>query len=214
MIGSAALRRRAPVLLALVAACGASRGAPTVPVTAEIVSHPSASPEVLRGEKLLTEGKVAEATRMFEQALAADPNDARAWLDYGLAHEATGDWKSAESAYRRATEVDPNFAEAFNNLGVVLREHGKLSEATEALERAVDLDPELIAARFNLALACEEGGDLAGAEREYLATIEGLGADPVPRINLAMMYLDAGRTEDALVQLRTARPMVSGDVLL
>jgi Flp pilus assembly protein TadD len=179
-----------------------------------MASHPPASPDVLRGEKLLSEGHVGEAKRVFEQALVDDPNDPRAWLDLGLAHEAAGDWTSAEKAYRRAIETDGNFAEAFNNLGVLLREGGKLAESTTMLERSVALDPRLPAARFNLGLAYEEQGNLAGAEREYLETIDQLPADPVPRINLAMMWLDMGRTEDAAEQLRVVRPMVRGDVLL
>jgi superkiller protein 3 len=214
-VRTANVRRVPPaLLLAFIASCAASRGTPAQPQTVEIVSRPPASPAVLRGESLLTEGKTTEAKRVFEQALADDPNDARAWLDYGLTHEAAGDWTAAEAAYRRATEVDGNFAEAFNNLGVVLRERGKLSEATQKLERAVGLDPDLVAARFNLALAYEEGGKLAEAEGEYLATIDRLPEDAVPRINLAIMYLDMARPEDALAQLRAARPMVRGDILL
>jgi Flp pilus assembly protein TadD len=65
-----------------------------------------------------------------------------------------------------------------------------------------------------LALAYEEQGRSSDAEREYQATIERLPDDPVPRINLAMMWLDHGRSVDAAEQLRKARPMVRGDVLL
>jgi Flp pilus assembly protein TadD len=202
------------ILIVLAGGCGSSQAAQVEPQPIDVVSHPPASPDVLRGERLLTEGKVAEARRVFEQALAGDPNDPRAWLDLGLVHEATSDFTGAEKAYRRATEVDPNFAEAFNNLGVLLREGGKLAEATAMLERAVALDPQLTAARFNLGLAYEEQGKLAEAESEYLTTIDRLPNDPVPRINLAMMLLDMGRPEDAAAQLRVARPMVRGDVLL
>ena len=198
----------------LVAGCGSTQSAPAQPPAIEVVSHPRASPEVLRGERLLAEGKVREAKHVFEQALADDPDDARAWLDLGLVHEASDDFVSAEKAYRRSAEVDPNFAEAFNNLGVLLREDGKLPEATTMLERAVALDAQLTAARFNLALAYEERGRLTDAEREYLATIDRLANDPVPRINLAMMLLGMGRREAAAEQLRAARPMVRGDVLL
>jgi len=203
-----------PVLFALVAGCVSTQSAPAEPPPIEVVSHPRASPEVLRGERLLAEGKVREAKHVFEQALADDPNDARAWLDLGLVHEASDDFVSAEKAYRRSADVDPNFAEAFNNLGVLLREDGKLPEATTMLERAVALDAQLTAARFNLALAYEERGRLTDAEREYLATIDRLANDPVPRINLAMMLLGMGRREAAAEQLRAARPMVRGDVLL
>lgn len=202
------------VLIALLTACGSSQSQPAEPQLAEVASHPPASPDVLRGEKLLSEGRVGEAKGVFEQALADDPNDPRAWLDLGLAYEAAGAFASAEKAYRRAIEIDANFAEPFNNLGVLLRESGKLAEATAMLERAVDLDPRLTAARFNLGLAYEEQGKLAEAERQYLTTIEQLPSDPVPRINLAMMLLDMKRIEDAAVQLRAARPMVRGDVLL
>jgi len=209
-----ARRLASAILVVLVAGCGASQATPSALEVGAVVSRPAASPEVLRGEALLTEGEVPEAKRVFEEVLAANPNDARAWLDYGLTHEAADDWKSAEKAYRHATEVDRNFAEAFNNLGVVLRERGDLSESTKVLERAVALDPGLTAARFNLALAYEEGGKLAEAEVQYLATIDGLPNDPVPRINLAIMYLAMERSDDALEQLRSVRPMVRDDVLL
>lgn len=196
------------------AGCGAGPSAPVEAPARPIVSRPSASPEVLRGERLLAEGKVADAKGVFEKALADDPDDARAWLDWGLVHEETGDWASAEKAYRRAASIDPNFAEAFNNLGVLLREAGNLTQAAVALERAVALDPLLAAARFNLALSYEELGNLADAEQEYLATIEQLPDDPIPRINFAMMLLDAARPDEAAAQLRAVRAMVRGDVLL
>lgn len=202
------------VLAALVAGCGAAQSAPAKPTPAETLSRPPASPDVLRAERLLADGNVPEAKRVLEQALVDVPDDARAWLDLGLVQEATGDRASAEKSYRQATEIDPNFAEAFNNLGALLREDGQLAEATAMLERAVALDPSLSAARFNLALCYEEQGKLADAEREYLATVDRLPDDPVPRINLAMMLLDTERPEDAAVQLRAARPMVRGDVLL
>ena len=202
------------VLAALVAGCGSAQSTPAKRTPAETLSRPPASSDVLRAERLLAEGNVPEAKRVLERALADDPNDPRAWLDLGLAQEATGNRASAEKSYRRATEIDPNFAEAFNNLGALLREGGQLAEATTMLERAVALDPSLSAARFNLALSYEEQGKLADAEREYLATIDRLPDDPIPRINLAMMLLDTERPEDAAVQLRAARPMVRGDVLL
>ncbi|MBT8452090.1 MAG: tetratricopeptide repeat protein [Deltaproteobacteria bacterium] len=204
----------AAIFGAICPGCGSSPSAPVEAPAQPIVSRPSASPEVLRGERLLAEGKVAEAKGVFEKALAADPDDARAWLDWGLVHEETGDWAPAEKAYRRAASIDPQFAEAFNNLGVLLREAGKLAEAAVALERAVALDPLLTAARFNLALSYEEIGNLADAEREYLATIEQLPDDPIPRINFAMMLLDASRPDEAAAQLRAVRSMVRGDVLL
>ena len=196
------------------ACASASPSAVTESAPEELVSRPAATPEVLRGERLFVNGRVTEAQQVFEQAIEDDPEDARAWLDLGLVHEAKRDARAAEKAYRRATEIDPRFAEAFNNLGVLLRERGALADATPILERAVALDPDLTAARFNLGLCYEDQGRREDAEREYLITIEQLPGDPVPRINLAMMYLDMERAQDAAAQLRAARPSVRGDVLL
>ena len=204
----------AAALLALACASGSTTTTSSEVPTAEEASHPAATPEVLRGERLLIEGRASEARAVFQQAVADDEDDARAWLDLGLAHEQMGDVAQAESAYGRAIQIDPRFAEAHNNLGVLLRERGALAEATASLERAVALDPELVAARFNLGLAYEEQGRLEDAELAYRLTIDRLPGDPVPRINLAFLYLDMGRTEDAASQLRAARPAVADDVLL
>ncbi len=203
----------AGAFLSLAAGCGSTQT--SAPTTANVeLSRPGASPEVMRGERLLAEGKIEDAKRVFEQAVVDEPRDARAWLDLGLAREAAGDAAGGEAAYRRATELDPGFAEAFNNLGVILRERGRLGDAIPLLERAVALDPEHPAAPFNLALAYEERGDIEAAEAQYLAAIDRLPRDPIPRINLAMMLIDAGRRGEAAEQLRAARPFVHSDVLL
>lgn len=214
-MSSTRLLRASALFAALGAAsCASSQGSVTEPAPEELVSRPAATPDVLRGEQLLVDGRVGEAQEIFEQAIADDPSDARAWLDLGLTHEARSRYAAAEQAYERATELEPRFAEAFNNLGVLLRQRGKLEAATHALERAVSLDPSLSAAQFNLALAYEDEGRLEDAESAYLTTIEQLPGDPVPRINLAMMYLQTDRGDEAVDQLRAARDLVRGDVLL
>ena len=78
------------LLVVLSAGCGSAQSAPARSQPVEVVSRPPASPEVLRAERLLTEGKVSEAKRIFEEALDADPNDARAWLDVGLGARGDG----------------------------------------------------------------------------------------------------------------------------
>ena len=201
-----------PLLLAI--ACASSAAEPPKVAPQQVASRPEASEEVLRGERLLVNGRVSEARRIFEQALADNEEYARAWLDLGLTHEAAGNLRAARDAYQRATEVDPAIAEAFNNLGVLERESGELDRAVLTLERAVELDPDLTAARFNLGLCYEELSRIEDAEREYQATIEQTPGDPVPRINLAMMYLAVDRPEDAATQLRASVPRVRGDVLL
>lgn len=206
--------RAAALLLVLMSACAKESTTAIASVPEERASRPAATDQVMRGERLLVRGQLEEAQRVFEAAIDDDPEDARAWLDLGLAREARGEPAGAMAAYAKATEIDPAFAEAFNNLGVLQRESGDLPAAIESLERATTLDRDFTAARFNLGLAYEDTGRTADAEAEYLATIEQTPGDPVPRINLAMMYLDAGRLDDAAAQLRSCIPSVSSDVLL
>lgn len=204
-----------PLIALVLAGCASSqKSAPPATIRSEEVSRPSATPTVLQGERLLSEGKPREALRVLRQAVADDPKDARAWLDVGLASEEVGDTSAAEQAYRRAVDIDPRFPDPLNNLGVLLREAGELDQAIDMLELAAAIDPALAAARFNLALAYEDQSRLEEAEREYRAVIERLPDDPVPRINLAMMLLEMGRSEAAAEELRAASSMVRRDVLL
>jgi len=194
--------------------CRTAEAPPASQPPVRAASRPPATSEVRKGEELLAKGDVKGAWALFEEAIALDSRNARAWLDLGLVYEEVGDWSAAEKAYRRATEIDGNFAEAFNNLGVLLRERNDLEGAIEMLERAARLDPTFAPAHYNLALAYEDHGDLQRAEVEYLASIRLLPDDAVPRINLAMLYLELGRPIDARSQLSSAAPLVRDDVLL
>jgi superkiller protein 3 len=206
--------RAGALALLLLASCAKEPTAPSVTVPEERASRPEATPEVMRGEQLLVNGQLDEAQRAFESAIDANPDDARAWLDLGLALEARNQLEAAMKAYEKSVAIDPAFAEALNNLGVLQRESGDLAASIASLERAAALDPDFTAARFNLGLAYEDAKRIDDAEAEYLATIEQTPGDPIPRINLAMMYLEVDRLEDAAAQLRSCVPSVRNDVLL
>ena len=161
---------------------------------------PKASPLVKDGEAKLQAKDLQGARALFEQAIAADPSDARAHLDLGITAEALGDAKAAEQAYRKAVELAPDLAEAHNNLGVLLRDRDELEEAV------VELNPRSAAAHGNLALALEDSGDAAGAEREYRAALEIEPEDVMLRVNLGLLLVNAGQAEPGKAELRRALP--------
>lgn len=204
------MRRLALVLCFALGCSGASE--PAAHTAAD--SHyrePPATQTVLRGETLLSSGKHAEAAKAFQQAIVENPEDARAWLDLGLAQEGLGRAKAAEKSYRKATELEPGFAEAYNNLGVLVRESGALNDAIHILERAVRLKPSLADAQLNLAMAYEDAGQSEQAEEAYLRAIELAPRDAVARINLGFLYLTLGRHQDARRAFRAARALARGD---
>ena len=201
-------------VLSAIVACASSGDKSATENTVKASPTAPASATVLRGEELFTEGKFAQARSAFEEAIADDPEDKRAWLDMGLVSEQLGDWDAAEQAYRRAIEIDPNFVQAINNLGVLVRERGNLVEAATLLERAVEIDPGLVSAYFNLALTYEDQGRFGLAEDAYLSAIGLMPNDAISRINLGLMYVGLDKNDKAAEQLNAAIPLIGSDVAL
>jgi len=167
-------------------------------------SAPEASALVKDGEAKLAANDAAGAKAAFEQALAANPRDARAALDLGIASELLEDLAGAEAAYRKALEIEPAFAEAQNNLGVLLRDRGSLDEAITLLQSAVAANPDSAAAHQNLALALEDGGQLAPATKEYQAALQLAPDDVMTRANFGLLLLKQDQKEAAARELNRA----------
>ena len=201
------------------AGCGAGGGEPGPRVAAAddllpaepTRRAPPASEPVRQGEQRLAAGDPTGARRLFERAVAENPEDARAHFDLGMALELLDDPAGAEQRYRRAIELRPDFAEALNNLGLLLRAQGKSGEAVTMLRRAVAANPASAEGHINLALGLEESGDLPGAESEYR---EALRIDPgatMTRANLGLLLVRVGRKPEALAELKRALPGARGN---
>ena len=95
-------------------------------------------------------GKEAEAGyRLCEQALAVDPNNARAltWLSSKFVWVDTKtDLKRAEELASKALTLDPNYAQAHFFMGDIRSSQGRLDEAIAEYERALALDPAMVSA--------------------------------------------------------------------
>jgi tetratricopeptide (TPR) repeat protein len=102
-------------------------------------------------------GKEAEAGyRLCEQALAADPSNARAlaWLSekffqqFASGHSVNpkGDLKRADELASKALALDPNYAQAHIFIGHIRSNQGRLDESIAEYERALALDPAMVSA--------------------------------------------------------------------
>jgi len=95
--------------------------------------------------------EAATAYHLCEQALAADPNNARAlaWLSakfafaviWGRSADPKADLERAFELSSRAVSLDPNYARAHFFRGLVLYVQGRFDESIAENERAVALDP-------------------------------------------------------------------------
>src|SRR5262245_54215689 len=93
---------RGPVIALAIAVGGCSPGGPEA---------------LMRGDKLLRDGKNAEAVQLIEQAVEQMPANARAWNHLGLAYHAAGNPVEARKAYAHALQIDRNYADPHYNLG-------------------------------------------------------------------------------------------------
>src|SRR6266516_4178116 len=70
-----------------------------------------------KGNAAAQQGDYEAAAEAFEQAIAANPNDARARYNLALAQQYLGDSELAIAGYRRAIDLDPQLIDAYINLG-------------------------------------------------------------------------------------------------
>ncbi len=94
---------------------------------------------VALGNAYTIAGRFADAATIFRRLLAADPNNAVAHQDLGIAQLQLKDLRNAEVSLRRAIQLDPALAGAYTALGVVLANTGRVPEAIETWKRAVAL---------------------------------------------------------------------------
>lgn len=103
---------------------------------------------------------------------------------------------------RALAEPYEDSALAQHAVGVVALQAGDLEYAKQCALKAADIDPQWIRPKLLYARALLLGGDLDGAI-EYTARVIGDDPDPDPtaRMELALMYMSAGRNDDALSQV-------------
>lgn len=121
---------------------------------------------------LLAQRRAADAVVVFQQALAANPADARSRNGLGLALEMAGDAPGAMAAYRQAVADAPALRVARFNYGRTLVAAGRLADAIAELENLrTPEDRETPQYLFALAAARVRAGDVERGRAESLAAL-------------------------------------------
>lgn len=158
--------------------------------------------------------RFAEAIKMLGNAVALDPQYARAHSRLAALHTVNASYASGsafsqalpliEFHARRATELDPSLAEPFASLGNAYGARRRFLESDEAFSRALKLDPNDVTANFWLATQLINTGYM----REGTAGLDRtLALDPLlPNALLwrARIYVFDGDLENAERLLRLA----------
>ncbi|HEX8149763.1 MAG TPA: tetratricopeptide repeat protein [Pyrinomonadaceae bacterium] len=135
-------------LLGLIA-CAAAFGAPAARCVAP-APQSGAETYARDGARFALEGRLAEAARAFEQAVALDPSNGNAFYGLGNVYAEMGRWADAVNAYYKAVSINKEDVEALNNLGVALGMRGLHVQAAGAFQRAIKIYPKWAEPHYHL----------------------------------------------------------------
>jgi len=156
-----------------------------------------AGDRVARGLARERVGDLAGAERLYREAAAAAPSDARPVLHLGVLAARAGRMAEAADLFARACALAPEHAEAHVLHGVALTEAGRPGDAARALERALNLAPGHVPARFRLGVAYTDLGRLDDAARAFAAVLKSDPGHVAARFNLGAVHAAAGRLGEA-----------------
>ncbi|HTT19317.1 MAG TPA: FG-GAP-like repeat-containing protein [Candidatus Sulfotelmatobacter sp.] len=140
------------------------------------------------GVAFFQHGFLKEAERAFQQAVAANPDDADAFYNLGTLYLRRDSPQEAKRNLERAVKLRPTYAEAWNNLGMLAAQQGNNEEAIANFRRSLELRPAYATALLNLGNVYRRQGDFEQAERflKRAGEIEPNNADI--SYNLGMLY--------------------------
>lgn len=203
-------------LILLTAVAIAAHAQTQMPAGARSPLEPD-TPKLQQAEDLLEKSDFAKARDMLAPLAAADPKNARAAYDLGVAEEALNHSDAAKSAYTAAISADPKQFEAHLALGMLLARQGAMPAAREQFAAASTLTPSggetALRARAWRALAhIDADGRPDDARSELLEALKVSPETPDDRAlaaQLAARAGDAGGAEKAYRSTLAAQP---GDV--
>jgi tetratricopeptide (TPR) repeat protein len=168
------------------------------------------------GQTYFVMGKLPEAAKEYEQALALRPDLPGLRLELGQIYAASAEWEKAEEQFRKEANLQPGNPEAAYRLGYALLQQGKMKEAAEELRRSDSLRPDMAETLYSLGRATAVS-DPGVAEHAFLRVIELEKETPLAGqayLALAGIHRKQDKTEQAAhemqeyrrIQALTARP--------
>jgi serine/threonine-protein kinase len=149
-------------------------------------------------------GRVDDGLALYDQLVAATPDNP--WLHFqrGYALNDQGRHKEAEAAFREAIRLNPDGYREHNNLGNALYSQGRYKEAEAACREALRLQPDSPEAHNNLGNALNRQGRYKEAEAAFREAIRIQPDLPEAHSNLGNALGNQGRSKEAEAAFREA----------
>jgi tetratricopeptide (TPR) repeat protein len=117
-----------------------------------------------------------EAIALYDQVIALDPNNARAYNNRGIAYANLSNYEKAITDYTEAIKLDPNYAEAYNNRGDAYYYLNNYKQAIADYTQAIKIDPNYAEAYLYRADAYDNSGEKSKAIADLTQAIK---IDPI-----------------------------------
>lgn len=151
------------------------------------------------------EGRLDDAMKLLERAVALDPRDGAARQNLGLLRYRSDDLPAALSDLEAAVAIEPGNARFHLSLAVIHEAAGRRDLAEAALQDALRLDPQDVDVHIGLADFYRRG-DRCGEAGPHLASAIGLApARSLLRVQQAVCRVRVGESRAALDGLRAAQ---------
>jgi GT2 family glycosyltransferase/ADP-heptose:LPS heptosyltransferase/tetratricopeptide (TPR) repeat protein len=158
---------------------------------------------VKRGEVFLMQGRIEEAERQFNDALSADPGNAKARFFLASLAKHAGKVEQAQDEFTKLLETQASDADArllalvHNEAAELAVRRGDVEKAIEHLEKAAQLDPQNLTPIKNLADLKMASGAFRGALQLYQRVLELDPHDVEALTALANLCFNLERFDDA-----------------
>jgi tetratricopeptide (TPR) repeat protein len=130
-------------------------------------SMPKAPTDLDAGFVAHTAGRLSEARRWYEQALALEPGNCRALFLLGTLHAAENRTARAIAFFEKCIGLHPSLSIAHNALGNALHAAREIPRAAAEYRRAIDCPEPCVEAFCNLGAICRSLGQLDEAVSLY-----------------------------------------------
>ena len=165
-------------------------------------SPQNAQTMVLVAQIHLDAKRTAQARRILEQALAADPRNAEAWNELGGVELADGNANRALDRYQKALDIKPDLPYALINAAQAYAKLGDNASSERLFRDALAADPRSAEAANGLGLALANQNRLDEAKRAFEQAIE-IRRSYGPAINnLGVLYGSRGDLNNAIAAFR------------
>ncbi|MBE7467245.1 MAG: tetratricopeptide repeat protein [Planctomycetes bacterium] len=170
---------------------GGGGGAAAGPLLQEALQHHQA-------------GRLAEAERLYAQALDRQPNHPDGLHLLGVLRLQQGDMGHATELIEKAIAINPNMAAYHANLAEGLRLQGRLGRAANSCQEALRLQPDFPDARNNFGLILHAQGHRDRAIEQYREAVRLRPKFGLAHNNLANALRESGDLEGALLHFKLA----------